>query len=97
MPDGMDLNAILTRNTGKDIYIDASTFLVLKIEGRVFPKNNVNDAFPHVLTFSDYRAVNRIAIPFAVEETVAGQRACQIVLDSVQWNAGLSDSIFDLN
>jgi hypothetical protein len=97
-PISLDIepSGLLHKLSTKDYFIDANTFQILSTLDMVHPDRDFYDEYPHEVTFSDYRRVNGIPVPFSVEERVAGQHAWTMQLSSVNLNPGLSDQDFQL-
>jgi hypothetical protein len=68
-----------------DVFIDASTFLVIRTRDTIHADRNMNDHYSRELFFSDYRVVNGVLVPFAVTEKFGGQRTWSLQLDSVNF------------
>lgn len=78
----------------KDYFIDAVTFLVLKTEDMSRSLDPPVQEYPHDVLFSDYRQVGGVVVPFSIAEEVNGQKTWTVQLDSVTFNAGLTDADF---
>lgn len=72
-----------------DFFIDASTFQVVMTQEAV-----ANGIF-HQIRYSGYSVVNGVAVPFSIQENLAGQEDCLIQLTQISTNSGLSDSDFE--
>jgi hypothetical protein len=95
---------ILTADTGhsqtintlttRDFFIDPQTFQVVATLDQVHPENNTQVDISHQITFSDYRPVNGILIPFSISEKIAGQITWTIQISQITFNNGLGDIDF---
>lgn len=90
------LNMLLTTNAARvrDMFIDATSLQIIAMRGNAYLKDNLSINVRHEVHFSNYRTVNGILIPFAVEETVYGQPTLSIQFNQITFNSGLSDSQF---
>lgn len=77
------------------VWISQSTFLPVQIEYVRLAVDNQHVVMHFSRTFSDYRAVNGIAVAFQQEERFEGQLMYRFQLTTVQLNAGLTDGDFD--
>ncbi len=68
-----------------DVFVDASTFLIVKTQDTIHAERDMNDQYSRELFFSDHRAVNGVLVPFAVTEKFGGQRTWSLQLDSVNF------------
>ena len=68
-----------------DVFVDASSFLVVKTRDTIHAERDMNDHYARELFFSDYRAVNGVLVPFAMSEKFGGQRTWSLQLDSVSF------------
>ncbi|HET7756972.1 MAG TPA: outer membrane lipoprotein-sorting protein, partial [Steroidobacteraceae bacterium] len=101
--DGMDKvegqDAYKLKLTAKDghvrhLWVDAKTFLELKIEG--VPRRIDGGMHPVEIYYRDYRNVNGLMIPHVFETTVVGVRNSQhkMTIESAQVNPQLDDALF---
>jgi len=80
--------------SGKELWIDASSLLPLKLS---FDRRDGQGAVPRIpiaYHYSDYRAVGGVFIPFQIQKDYNGTPWATIRLSSVSVNAGISDSAF---
>lgn len=72
-------------------YIDADTYILLKVttktsrQGMELTVDNI---------FSNYKMVDGVVMPMSIESSAMGQSS-QIVLDDVQFNVDIPDSLFE--
>jgi len=82
-----------------DFYVDARTLLVVRSVHYRYAENNLELRVPSVLDFSDYRSVNGVHVPFRIVNTVGssylGLTQSVLVLQSVAFNQGIPESLFD--
>jgi hypothetical protein len=76
------------------IWISSSTYLPVEIDSVLTSIDNYRALLHLSRTFSDYRAIQGLAIPFHQEEAIEGQRASVLDLTEVQLNTGLTDADF---
>lgn len=69
------------------------TFLLLKRRG-VIPSGTREISLPYSMTFSDYREVNGIKLPFRIVNSTPSMGEVVSVLKSVQHNVPINDRIF---
>jgi hypothetical protein len=79
-----------------DVLIDQQTLAILSVEDTLHPNGNTRDSFQHRLTYSDYRAVAGVLVPFSIKEEISQQLTWGLQLDSFEPNSGVSDSQFEL-
>ena len=78
------------------IWVSSTTGLPMQIDYALTGANNFKAVLHLSRTFSDYRMVNGLAVPFHQEEISQGQRNIALDLSSVQFNSGLVDSDFNV-
>lgn len=76
------------------IWISTTTFVPLQIQYPRISTGNSTALFPSTWVYSDYRKVNGIAVPFHQDEYAGNQLIHSLQLNTVRFNAGLSDSEF---
>jgi hypothetical protein len=77
-------------------HLDQSTGLVLKVDYQNCAENDTNACQKVETVFSDYRSVQGVLVPFVQTTSIDGEPYSQVVLKSVSFNVGLSDSLFAL-
>src|SRR5882762_9063441 len=94
--DGHDaFNLKLTLKSGQvqHVWVDAQTFLDVKVEGT--PRRLDGKYHPVATFLRDYRSVNGLMLPFVLETAVEGvKRAEKIMIDKVVLNPNLEESLF---
>jgi outer membrane lipoprotein-sorting protein len=85
----------LTRPNGDVItsYIDSENYVVLKATSKMKVQGVDTEA---ETIFSNYKYVDEILNPFAVETKVNGQTVMQMVFDEITYNVDFQDSIFEM-
>jgi outer membrane lipoprotein-sorting protein len=94
LPPGTDPSGILSSLTIRDYFVDASNHQVVRIQDTKYPEGNTTTGYSHVVDFADYRTVSGVQVPFSITESNEDQRTWTIQLNSVAFNAGLSDTSF---
>jgi hypothetical protein len=79
-----------------ELYLDANSYVVLGLAEKVWWDDDPRQSYLYELTFSDYRPVNGVLVPFAISERMGGQQTWSMTLSSMAFNEGLSDSLFML-
>ncbi|HWP84691.1 MAG TPA: hypothetical protein VNN17_05845 [Terriglobia bacterium] len=90
-PDG--IAAALSRC---DIFVDANTLQVLRIEDRIHPVQSALETYPRAIEWEAYTPIGGIAVPTIVREKVGGQTTWELRISTVQFNSDLSDDEFSL-
>lgn len=91
----LNVSAEVSQMTSKDFYIDASSFLVVKIEDQAYRDDTENDSLPHSVVFSKYVATDGILLPLVIDESIHDVPMSHIELDSARFNSGVDSSAFD--
>ena len=73
-----------------EYFIDASTFQIL------MTKDVVGKGAVRQISYSSYRSINGILVPFSISEQLDGIQDWQIMIDQISFNSGLQDSDFQL-
>lgn len=84
---------ILQGRSQTEFFIDAETFLVVKIRHLAFDSRGQRPLVRE-LSFSDYRPSNGLLLPFTLAETISGQRTWTISVNSIELNPKLTDASF---
>lgn len=95
-PASQDPQGVLAQLTTRDFFIDPSTYLIVGTEFMTHPTKTFTVSLPEDIYFSNYQRVNGVMVPFAVTETINGQKIWSLQLSSIQFNGGLSDADFTL-
>jgi hypothetical protein len=94
VPDAAAPNTELFRNHTRTVLVfDTVTGYLVKMKGPLWSENTGNRHEVEV-RFSDYRVVNGIPIPFHQTTFLDGKVLNDLVVSSVSFNVGLSDSEF---
>ena len=80
----------------KDYFIDPTTYQLLKVQDMAHPAQSLTGSYQHEISFSDYRSVNGLLVPFAISEKIADQETWTIQLNQISFNTGLTDSDFQI-
>jgi len=90
------MSSLRSRVAHLTVWISAATWLPLQVQFNRVSDDNPTAIRSLIRTFSDYRIVNGLAIPFHQEQFAAGQLQQTLQLTSVSSNTGVSDSDFAL-
>lgn len=75
------------------VWLDAGTFLEVKVEGT--PRRMDNKMRPVSIYLRDYRSVNGLKVPYVIETAVEGNRDThKMFIESVAVNQKLDDALF---
>jgi hypothetical protein len=88
-------NLKLTLKSGQvqHVWVDAQTFLEVKVEGT--PRRLDGKYHPVATYLRDYKSVNGLMFPSVLETAVEGvKRAEKIMIDKVLLNPNLEESLF---
>jgi hypothetical protein len=89
-----DPRGTLAQLTTRDFFIDPQTFRIVKMEIMTHPVKTFSVSLPEDIYFSNYQRVDGISVPFTVTESINGQQIWMIQLSSIQFNSGLTDTVF---
>ncbi len=78
-----------------DVLVDASTFLILKLDD-VLQAESIQETYPRELTLADYQLVEGALVPMSVTERFGGQHTWSLRLDAVAAASTLTDKDFEL-
>jgi len=78
------------------VWISTTRGLVLRADYVRAAADNYNITIPETVLFSDYRAVNGLAVPFQQDILLGQQHIQRLQFSSVQFNAGLTDADFSV-
>lgn len=87
--------ALTPQTTAVDLYFDPSTHVLVKTASLVRLARSRPVFFLSVVTYSDYRKVDGILIPFRYTETLEGELSRTLQLSTVQLAPSLSSTDFD--
>jgi hypothetical protein len=82
--------------TARDLWIDTSTRLPVKLALRRFDGRGGTYAVPVAFVYSDYRSVGGKLFPFHVEQNLNGTPYASIAITSVTFDTSVSDDVFDV-
>ena len=83
------------KGTGFTEYYSTKTFLLLKREG-VVPSSTSAQQLPYTITYSDYRDVDGVKLPFRMVNYSVSNGNIVTVVKSVKHNVPVEDSIFKM-
>ena len=86
--------SLLQRLSQIDIYLNASTLLPVSISFNTHADNDALLNIPIQIKFSNYQAVQGIAVPYHVQKYIQNGLALDLTVSNVQVNSGLSASDF---
>jgi hypothetical protein len=89
-----DPRGTLAQLTTRDFFIDPQTLQIVKMEIVTHPVKTFSVSLPEDIYFSNYQRVNGVMVPFTIAETINGQTIWTITLSSIQFNSGLTDTVF---
>jgi hypothetical protein len=84
----------LSKASVKDYLISQTTYTIVATQDTQYSNDAPWHSFKHELVFSDNRTVNGLLLPYAITETIEGQKTWAIQLSSISLNTGLTDSTF---
>lgn len=87
------LKLTLKNGDVRNIYIDADTYVDLKITSKRKTPGGEIDIDQYL---GNYKPVNGLLFPFSIETKVKGQTVSQIVLDKIELDTAIEDSIFKM-
>jgi len=91
--DAYKLKVTLKGGLVQHIWLDAGTFLEVKVEGT--PRRMDNKMRPVAIYLRDYRSVNGLKVPYVIETAVEGNREThKMFIESVAVNPKLDDALF---
>ena len=91
-----DPDGTLSALSRTDYYVDAQSFLVLRIEDLTHPAQSASESYSHTIDFDGYAAMRGVAVPTHIREKVAGQTTWDLQIASINFNPSLSDADFVL-
>lgn len=77
-----------------DFDLDPTTDLPTRMRWNMHPDDNYNIAIPCEVTFSDYRSVSGVKVPFHIQRYFNGTLQLDIILQTVTFNVGIPVSDF---
>ena len=91
-----DPGTLLQHLTQTEIFLDATTYLLVAIAFNTHPDNNALLDIPVEFRFSDYRPVSGAQIPFHVQKFLNNSLLLDLQFSSATLNSGLSATIFQV-
>ena len=84
---------IASGNLTTHVYLDAKSFLEIKmtIEGNI-----AGDSFEVDTYLSDYKDVGGLMIPHSIEAKMGGRTVSQMIMEKIELNVDIDDSIFKM-
>lgn len=76
------------------IFIDAQSFVLLKTARYVFSPNAVENRSLWETSYSDYRSINGVLMPFRLDNSISGRRFSTTVFTSITTGSVVSDQEF---
>jgi hypothetical protein len=91
--DAYKLKLTMTSDRVRHVWIDAETFLDVKVEG--VPRRMDGRMHPVEIYLRDYKSVNGLLLPYVVETSVQGFRPThKMAIETVTVNPKLEDALF---
>jgi hypothetical protein len=83
-----------TKWSARQYLVDAKSFALLGTREIVHPNDSAQKELEQVVLYSNYRQVDGISVPFAIAETISGQKTWAIQLNTFTLNPGLTQQDF---
>jgi hypothetical protein len=77
-----------------DIYLDATALLPVALAFSTHPDNNALTNVSVEVDFSNYETVNGAQVPFHIEKYMNGSLFLDVIIQHVNVNSGLTESVF---
>jgi hypothetical protein len=91
--DAYKLKVIMKGGQVQHLWLDAGTFLEVKVEGT--PRRMDGKMRPVSIYLRDYKTVNGLKVPYVIETAVEGNRDThKMLVESVAVNSKLDDAVF---
>jgi hypothetical protein len=91
-----DPAGVLLRLSAMDFYLDVNSSLPLAIAFASHPDNDLNTDIATEVRFASYQTVSGVQIPFHFQQMRNGSVVLDATVTSAVLNAGVSDSLFNL-
>lgn len=88
---------VLRRAGHVTLWISTSSLLPIQVQYPRISNDNPTAVFLATRVYSDYRAINGIAVPFRQDEYLGNQLTHSLQLSTVNFNTGLSDADFAIS
>ncbi len=87
------LNVRMPSGATRHVWVDAETFLEIKYEREA--RGVAGQPVKVTVYYRNYQAINAVKLPLVIESTAgSGQASDKLVIDKVQFNPKLDDSLF---
>lgn len=73
-------------------FMDVENFVVLRVDAKIMMQGTQIESSS---SFSNFKPVSGIVMPFSIEQEINGQLVMQIVFDSVELDVEIPDSMFE--
>jgi hypothetical protein len=91
-----DVVALMEHLSQMDVFLDATTNLLIALDFNIHPDNNALLDIPVEVRFSDYTSVNGVQVPFHIQKYLNNSLVLDIQLQAATFNTGLTPSAFAL-
>ncbi len=91
-----DPNGTLSNLTVTDYFVDAQTYLLVKVTDMTHPVGTLTRSYQHDIELENYTNIGGVNVPMLVREKITGQTIWELRLSSVSFNTGLTDADFAL-
>lgn len=89
-------NSMVSHSSRVEFLIDQKSYLPLRLRYYVHPEKDARVDWSMDITYSDYRPIQGVLMPFAVTQSFSGQQLGEFQISAIQANTGgLSDSLFE--
>lgn len=78
-----------------DVLIDQTTLMIVQLDHPLVVDNRHHTVRTRQVTFSDFRNISGIVVPFVIEETEATQHVSTLQLSTFKLNSGVAATDFD--
>jgi hypothetical protein len=92
---GSPVDEQITKNSEIDLFVDAQTFLVLKVSYIHLSETDWRRGVPMEIYYDDYRNVDGVLVPFYQRKVFNGTPISEMRITSVAFNVGLADTDFE--
>jgi hypothetical protein len=88
--------ALITKLSQMELYLDPQSLLPVATSFAQHPDDNAGLDIPVVITYSDYRAMNGLRVPFHIQKYVQNSLTIDLVISGATFNSGLTSSSFQV-
>lgn len=92
---GNELDETLTKNSEMNFFVDAETFVILKISFVQLSETDWRRGLPVEIFYSDYRPAGGLLVPFSQRTVFNGRTISEMRITSFAANVGLSEADFE--